>query len=173
MGLCKQCPKLSVESASVDLSRNIEVLMWKKGVSSKLHKTGKQQEVFSIFKEGMTVAQAVALLKSDVKDLKKHIFVAYKQQDYARKTKEKLISMKSIHTVTLDESPTSAAFGGNALSLACFPVHNEFLLSGDGSVENETVCFIIDDMSHAFEQVEKMEARLMKIQNEKLGMEIR
>ena len=49
--------------------------------------------------------------------------------------------MTSIHTVkdyqmniavTLDESPTSAAFGANALSLACFPVDAEFLLGEDG-----------------------------------------
>ena len=35
------------------------------------------------------------------------------------------------------------------------------------------MCFIIDDMSHAFEQVEKMEARLMETHNEKMGMNIR
>ena len=122
------------------------------------------------------------MFKDGIKDLKKHIFVAYKRWEYARKISDKLVPGKSIHTVedyqmniavTLDEAPTSASFGANALSLACFPVHTEFKVSETNPVEYGAICFISDDMSHDYEQVEKMERRMIEIHNEKLDMEIR
>ena len=79
MGSCKNCPELVVDTPMTDLLRKIDVLVWKKGVSGKLDKSGKEKEVFSLFKEEIEIAEAVTNLKTDGKDLKKHIFVAYNQ----------------------------------------------------------------------------------------------
>ena len=106
------------------------VPVWRKGTSSKLSKTGEQIEIFGLFKDVMSVEEAVSSLRSSVLKLKKHIYVAYCQWQKSRTSSSKLIPMTSLHSiedyqmnisVTLDESPTSTHFGSNALSLACYP----------------------------------------------------
>ena len=74
--------------------------------------------------------------------------------------------------VMLDESPTSTHFGSNALSLACYPVHCDFCLD-DNKIYHSAICFISDDMSHDYEQVEQFEKRLVDIHRDKFGMEVK
>ena len=77
MGKCKECPELLVNSGeSTDLSSTLEFTQWRKGHTERA--TG-PSEIFGLFTTSLPLAEAIALLKQQVVQLKYQIFVAYNQ----------------------------------------------------------------------------------------------
>ena len=80
-----------------------------------------------------------------------HIFVTYRQWEFAQEIPAKLVPLKSIIKVedyqqnaeiTLDESPTETNFGKNKIQVAVYPIHTAFKLSDSGPVLHSAITFV-------------------------------
>ena len=90
------------------------VPVWRKGTSSKLSKTGEQIEIFGLFKDVMSVDEAVGSLRSSVLKLRKHIYVAYCQWQKSRTAPSKLC-----HWPVILFTVTSGWLMGKLINLLC------------------------------------------------------
>ena len=61
----------------------MQVNVWRKGVAG-VDAAGKDKEIFTLFLDTITVAEAVADLVSMATMVKTHIYVAYSQWKFAR-----------------------------------------------------------------------------------------
>ena len=112
---------------------------------------GKEKEIFTLFHDTKPVGEVLEDFKKMAKHLKTHIFVAYRQWEFAREIPAKLVPLKSIIKVedyqqnaeiTLDESPTETNFGKNKIQVAVYPIHTAFKLSDSGPVLHSAITFV-------------------------------
>ena len=104
-----------------------------------------------MFLDSTPVEEAVSSLQAMAKMMKTHIFVAYRQWEFARSIPSKMIPLKSIVTIedyqqnaeiTLDESPTETNFGKNKIQVAIYPIHTAFKLSEAGPILHSAITFV-------------------------------
>ena len=128
----------------------MQVNVWRKGVTG-VDAAGKDKEIFTLFLDTITVAEAVADLVSMATMVKTHIYVAYSQWEFARSIPTKLTPMNSVFTVEdykrnaevmLEESPTETNFGKHNIQIAIYPTYLAFRLEQDGPIQYAAITFV-------------------------------
>ena len=149
MGVCSNCPGITVDTAG-SLEEEVSVYTWRKDTAG-IDAVGKDKEIFTLFLDKIPLEEAVESLRVLAKMMKTHIFVAYRQWEFARSISSKLVPLNSIVTIedyqqnaeiTLDESPTETNFGKNKIQVAIYPIHSAFKLTETGPILFSAITFV-------------------------------
>ena len=131
-GECQSCPPLILASPdNIDVSKAVEINLWKKGPSSTMTDTdGAPKEVFRLFPEVVTVGELKEDLIDSLEDLEPHVYVT-KWQWTNQRLKVGSLEVGDIVTVEdyqmnmsveLSEAPTTSVFGSNQLAVTLYPL---------------------------------------------------
>ena len=127
----------------------------------------------------MTIIEGIKVLKSQAKDLKKHIFTAYNQWEakcqcemaLAPGTLMLVDDYQQNLTVELSSTPTpTPVYGANQVNTMIFPIVVYYKESEAECTKKSTITFVSDDLHHDHQQVLKMEKRAVDIVGERTGL---
>ena len=180
-GTCKNCTNNNLQIKIPQQFKNHEVKysQWrseKKKITKK--QKGKvvtlEKTIFNLYPDMCELKKAVETLQEMYKNLRIHIFTAYKQWDAHEQGRRNLdmntfISIEDYQmnvTVVYSENPTSMAYSSNKHTVAMYPICIEYL-DDNGVLIKGAITFISDDKDHCHQQVQKFEERMMEILQEK------
>ena len=144
-------------------------------MSSKCDAKGNAREITSLFPVTLDLDAAVEKLKSFFPQMKVHVFVASQQYEALRL---RTLSLKETDLLTIEdytmnfdiqymETTTSSHYTANTVTFAGYPVAVRFFDRSKQEVAKGAIIFISEDKQHDFEQVEKFEARVIEICEQK------
>ena len=154
---------------------------WKKAPIPRLNEKGDRREIFSLHNTTITITEGIQLLQERGKELKRHIYTAYRQWEAKCQSQESLVpgtimmvdDYQQNLTIELSSTPTSSVYGANQVNVMVFPIV-VYWKEVEGELSKKaTITFVSDDLQHDHQQVKKMEAHAVEILVQKTGLKFK